>query len=528
MAYLMHDSDHATTSDRVAWTHTHNLASDDPELSWKTMAATAMSQAELKEEAGIKNTGRKSNKHVMHYTLSWHDEERKDLTRDEMVSAALASMTYIGTHEGERVRKHKKTGKVEYAIRTQHADQHQAIVVCHDELNKSPHVHVMLNRVHPEHGVFVPDTYEQEKLSVWALEYRKAQGKEHYCPLRQINAAKKARGLITSHRRKSRIAYEAEQAQKAVDPGSRKAALLEIQRRRAGELKTKTEAMNEQHSAALHKLEDQHIQIKKQERLKAHEQVRKSKDSINASYDPKIHALTERHQKEVQAFRDATKTALGRVRNTWEAFRTKLWMTEIRSRPLHATTQAFKLAFDSGLQQRNIEKHHAREQRELNGEHGRTKRQAAQAIRADEQLKLADHRDQFEIQRNDLILTHDMEQAKLKAEWKQLQNDRVAIEEEDGRPLEVKQLPAKEKDQQPLDNNQPSPNVESARDRDNEPQKLPDIQADFEKSAAGLDQGEPPDDGDDEAREKQAFIQKMKDLQQQKRERELGDEGQEL
>jgi len=79
------------------------------------MAATALSQADLKAEAGIKNTGRKSNKHVMHYTLSWHEEERAELTRDQMIEAAMASMTYIGTHEDEKIGK-RKAQRTQYEI----------------------------------------------------------------------------------------------------------------------------------------------------------------------------------------------------------------------------------------------------------------------------------------------------------------------------------------------------------------------------------------------------------------------------
>jgi len=330
MAYLMHDADHAKTSDRVEWTHTHNLATDDPELGWRTMAATAMSQADLKAEAGIKNTGRKSNKHVMHYTLSWHEEERAELTRDQMIEAAMASMTYIGTHEDEKIGKRK-------AQRTQYADEHQAIIVCHEEPGKSPHVHIALNRVHPEHGVILPDSKDYEKLSAWALDYRQAQGKDHYCPERQKNAAKKAQGLKTSHRRKSRVAYEAEQEQASADPGSRKAALLAQQRRRAAELKSKTEAMKQRQAKAMHALEDRHVAGEHAERAKSAKAIRAKQAKIKAAYAPKIDALTERQADEKSAFNEAKGTAAGHVRNTWAALKTKEWMTDIRTRPLRAT-----------------------------------------------------------------------------------------------------------------------------------------------------------------------------------------------
>src|SRR5690606_30720533 len=90
-AYLMHDIGSRDSAERVAWTHTHNLATDDPQKAWKVMASTAKSQAELKAEAGVKNTGRKSNAHVMHYVLSWHPKEHGEYRREDMIDAALAS-----------------------------------------------------------------------------------------------------------------------------------------------------------------------------------------------------------------------------------------------------------------------------------------------------------------------------------------------------------------------------------------------------------------------------------------------------
>lgn len=435
MAYLMHDPDYATTSDRVAWTETYNLATDDPELGWKTMAATALSQADLKAEAGIKNTGRKSNKHVMHYTLSWHDEERKELTRDEMIQAALASMTYIGTSEGE------KTGKKNTAKRTQYADEHQAVIVCHDEAEKSPHVHIMLNRVNPRTGVFLPDSMDYNKLSAWALDYRKGQGKEHYCPQRQINAAKKAQGLKTSHRRKSRTAYEAEQTHEQADPDSRKKAFLELQRKRAGELMAKKAEMKKQHADATHKLEDEHLQAERAGRSLTAERIRDEKSRIRAGFAPKIDALTEQQQQEIKVFNEAKNTARGRVRNAWAALKTKQWMTEIRTRPLHATTNAFKLAFDSGLQQRDIEKHHTKETQDLTAERRKTERKSAREARTQEQIQLKDRRQDYETSRNALIFKQDMERAKLKAEWHQLQQNRQAIATEDERSRKAKTSP---------------------------------------------------------------------------------------
>lgn len=431
MAYLLHDKE-ADTSDRVAWTHTRNLATDDPEQAWKIMVGTAKCQAELKAEAGIGNTGRKSSKHVMHYSLSWSREHDPDISRDEMIAAAEASMTYLGVYEGEKLGRDKKAGKMKLGKRTQFADEHQAIIVCHDEPGSHPHVHVVVNRVHAGHGVMLPDNYEKEKLSAWALDYRTAQGKEDLCPKRVVNAAKKAQGIVTSNPRKPRHIYEQEQAIAEAEPGSRKKTLLEQLAARQKDLKVKTQAMHSGQAKAMHALEDRHVAAERQVRSETAESIQDKKAEIRATHAPKIDALIERQFDEIQTFKEAQGTAAGRVRNTWEAFKTKQWMTEIRTDPIQAMKHSFTLAFDSGMQLKDIKNHHARELGELRGQRTADERAAGRDIRSDADTRLEDLRQEFKEQRNDLILEQGMDQAKLKAEWKQLDHDRQAVEAEDG------------------------------------------------------------------------------------------------
>lgn len=427
MAYLMHDKD-ADTSERVAWAYTHNLATEDPELGWRIMAASAMHQADLKRDAGIKNTGRKSKDHVMHYTLSWHADEHGELSRAEMLQAALASMTYIGTNEGDRIGKKKK------ALRTQHADEHQAIIVCHEEgLDKQPHVHIMLNRVHPEHGVMLPDSKDYEKLSAWALEYRQAQNKEHYCPERVKNAAARAQGYMTSHHRKSRNIYELEQEQLGAEPNSRKATLLEQMKRRAAELKSKTEDQKKRHTSAMHKLEDQHIAAEKLERARRAEEVRTAKSNIMDEYRPRMDELTDRQSAEMFAFEEAQNTVRGRVANSWQALKTKQWMSEIRQNSLQAMGQAFQLAFSSGMQQQELVGCHAKEKAQLESQRRKEEQGAARQCRVKEQSKLQERRLIYQRDRNDLALSQGMDKAKLKAEWKEYTKDRLAVKTEGNR-----------------------------------------------------------------------------------------------
>jgi relaxase-like protein len=438
MAYLMHDKG-ADTSERVAWAHTHNLATDDPEIGWRIMAASAMHQAELKRGAGVKNTGRKSRDHVMHYTLSWHADEHGELSRAEMLQAALASMTYLGTSEGEKI------GKKKTALRTQYADEHQAIIVCHEEgTDKQPHVHVMLNRVHPEHGVMLPDSKDYEKLSAWALEYRQAQNKEHYCPERVKNAAARAQGYMTSHRRKSRNIYELEQEQREAEPNSKRASLLEQMKRRAAELKSRSVEQKQRHSAAVHSLEDGHINAEKLERARRAEEVRTARSNIMDAHRPRMDELADRQAAETAAFEEAQKTVRGRVANSWQALKTKQWMTEIRQNSLQAMGQAFRLALSSGMQQQALDEYHAKERAQLEAQRRKEQQEAARQLRAEEKARLGERRRLYTVARNDLTLSQNMDRAKLKAEWSEYAKDRRVVMDEESR----EQHPTKKIDNQ--------------------------------------------------------------------------------
>lgn len=72
---------HPASSERVAWTETHNIASDRPEVATRIMIATAERADQLKAEAGIAATGRKAQTPVLAYSLAWHPNEAGTLDR---------------------------------------------------------------------------------------------------------------------------------------------------------------------------------------------------------------------------------------------------------------------------------------------------------------------------------------------------------------------------------------------------------------------------------------------------------------
>jgi hypothetical protein len=161
--YLTHDPDQAKTAERVAWTHTHNLASDDVPCAVNEMLWTARDAELLKQEAGVRAGGRATEKPVWHCSLNWAPEEHP--SREHMIKTAddfLQHMKY---------------------------DERQAIYVAHQD--KHPHLHIMLNAVHPETGLRLNVSFEQRRAQEWALEYEREHG--IYCEQRLENPAERER-----------------------------------------------------------------------------------------------------------------------------------------------------------------------------------------------------------------------------------------------------------------------------------------------------------------------------------------------
>ena len=80
--YCLHDprmpgeAHHPESAERVEWTETRNLATSEGERAGRIMAATAEASPELKRLAGVAATGRKLEKPVCHYSLSWAKDEK--------------------------------------------------------------------------------------------------------------------------------------------------------------------------------------------------------------------------------------------------------------------------------------------------------------------------------------------------------------------------------------------------------------------------------------------------------------------
>lgn len=158
-AYLSHDANQAKTAERVDWTHTYNLASEDVPCAVNEMLWTARDAELLKQEAGIRAGGRATENTVKHLSLNWSPEDKP--TREHMLETT------------------------EDFLRHMNWQDHQAILFSHTD-KPYAHVHVMLNTVHPETGLRLNDDFERHRAQRWALEYERENGRI-YCQQRLIN-----------------------------------------------------------------------------------------------------------------------------------------------------------------------------------------------------------------------------------------------------------------------------------------------------------------------------------------------------
>ena len=110
--YLVRGKSGAPDPTRVAWVFTKNLPTDDPLLAATYMEATAQLSARTRKAA-------------YHLMVAWHERERP--TPELMQEVARQTLQLAGLGE------------------------HQALVMGHSD-KPHPHLHILLNRVHPVTG----------------------------------------------------------------------------------------------------------------------------------------------------------------------------------------------------------------------------------------------------------------------------------------------------------------------------------------------------------------------------------------
>lgn len=403
MAYYLHDkaegggSDraHPTTADRVAWTETRNMMDVGPHTATRIMIATAQQADQLKAAAGVKNTGRKSTAHVYAYSLAWHPDEAGKLDKAEMLRAADASLKVLG------------------------AGEHQAVIVCHTD-QKHPHVHVIVNRVHPDTGKMLTTSNDRRKLSEWANQYERERG-QILTPKREEK--RQIREQFDEVRRKEFV----EQRRKLADT-ARSEPQKPVQASGAtyapSDLKELSDAQKARHKAEWPALSEKH---------------RKTKDAIYSEYGGKIKAASAAHKEAMRPYwreqfrreRDERRqfdrderTISGVVKNALHAALHQQAQGQNGGRGLLSATFANVLSSQARSfalaekQQMKRDQLHAEMKRVLDREVSGLKEQRGAALQG--------QREAFGKERLALIERQNVERAKVREAWRQIYERRGA------------------------------------------------------------------------------------------------------
>lgn len=391
--YLLHDKG-ASTSNRVAWTETYNLATESPEAAWRVMAATALDQNRLKAEAGIKSTGRKSKDHVLHVTLSWHPDEAESLTREEMMRAA------------------------DGALRALKAQEHQALCVHHDD-EPQPHVHLLINRVSPTDGRLLSSSKEKLALSRWAEAYERERG-EILCEERVLNNAARDRGQFTrSAKEKPRHIYELE-ATNDNRPGADR--IREAERARDLEVRRREIAQEARHRTEWRDLEEEHRRQKAKILEDSKHQETIARDRAADSFRDAWRELHHEQEADRAAFTEREGSLAGRAAN---ALKSVDWRELLKTgRRGSAIMDAFGLLASGGRRTEALRRAQQRQTLELEKAQREAEQRAAEDVRTRRTAAMQRLRDLLTVRRAELEIKQKMEQAAIRAAWQERRKQR--------------------------------------------------------------------------------------------------------
>lgn len=397
-AYVLHDKDRATSSDRVGFTETRNLAADDPDMAWRIMAATALDQARLKAQAGVKNTGRKSNKHVLHLTLNWHPNQTP--SRQDMLDAADGALRSLG------------------------AEKHQALIVSHTD-EAHPHLHIVLNRVSPIDGRHLSSSKEKLMLSKWAQDYEERTGV--FCENRIVNNEQRERGeYVRGKKDQARHIYEAQAANLAND-NDRDQALVKTQKAKDHALALRGRNMAKQHKAAWESLERSHGDRKASALKSLKKQIAKARAAIVEDMRPDWRALHRRQDKERKTFESMETSFFGRASNMVRTVRmSRKAVIENESGIIRRT---FGILTNAGKRKEYFEAAQQRDRSALERRQAEKVSEAARSLKTAHRDKIAALTSVFFKERTTLEKRQENDRAHLKDAWRNRTAQRMAAYE---------------------------------------------------------------------------------------------------
>ncbi len=405
VAYLLEGSKGQENPERVGWTETRNLATDRPQSAARVMAATALDQARLKEEAGISNTGRKSKNHVLHYTLSWAEDQ--DPSREEMMRAVDGSLAVLGEKAGKKGGRNGKAGRE--AVRDQFASEHQVLVVSHAD-TAHPHVHVVVNRVHPEHGVMLPTSNDFKRLSRWAEKYERETGGILIDQRAINNAARDREESVPGQKRVPRDVYELEGASNDNRPATQR--VRDEQRAKDAKLARESAEQRAAQKQEWTQLSADHRARVQDHRTSSKDEIRRAMRHARDSFKDDWATLYHEHRAATQAFERREDNLAGKAINALKA-----------ALSLRAPVNVL---WSKGARKAQLERAQEQQKAEL----AARQRGAVEQARKDELARVSAARERlthlYNRKRAELILRQRVAKAELQQKWKAREAERKA------------------------------------------------------------------------------------------------------
>ncbi len=410
-AYLLHDKD-AATSERVGWVDTHNIGTHNPQTAWRCMAATAMNQRDLKAAAGLRATGNKAKGTVLHYSLSW-EEGAENLSKEDMIRAARTSLSVVGVDPATSKAKKKPP-------RRQFGDEHQALFVCHTDEDHQ-HVHVMVNRVHPEHGAILPSSNDRLKLSDWALDYERSRG-EVICKQRETNQALRQHAYVKGPSNIPRHTWEMRQlslGEAANDNDTPTLATLKTEQnaKNVSLAKEKSELLESQTLARKALLQRHEVRVKTVREDTA-QQIRESKKVLVAEYGPRLSAMKAQYVEKRQQLADAHQGNASKATQVWESMKLLAKMHGEKADDLKMG-DVFAPFAGYGKQLQLIKKAEKHEEQTLKKEHQQKIAEVNKTAKAAQKAALVRTRERYAQDRADLGNEQKADLAVMKAKWRE-------------------------------------------------------------------------------------------------------------
>ncbi|MAT70104.1 MAG: hypothetical protein CMJ58_11355 [Planctomycetaceae bacterium] len=379
--YCLHDADRAKTAERVDFVEVRNLATDDPQVAWRIMAAKHYAQDDLKRKAGVGLGGPKDGKPVGHMYISWGRDEAdaQELDRNEMIHSANGALRAIG------------------------ADRYPALIIAHNDTDH-PHCHIICCFIGDD-GRLKKNWKEKEKLSRFALEREIAVHGEPVVKLRERNWKHRDAGEKTPTMKKQpRHLYELEKAAQQDETmraftEEHKAKLVELARRVDGHVDRDGNVVQEGQKAR-HKRHRERLRWcyeERNRRIKAAAAKQKSAEvrRIRQEHDQPWQELLNQQEADRHEFRKNEATLLGRAYNilrytNWKAVFSK--QQKLGDRAPSVFSKAFNTLSDSGHREQVLQKRQQRDQQRLRSSQREAEQLVKDRLQAEQEVRLQNNK----------------------------------------------------------------------------------------------------------------------------------------